>query len=201
MRASELHERSVEVSGDLALVRRTLVGDLDAFERLVEEHRDVVFRVAARIVGPEEAEDVAQDSFLRAFHRLSSYRDDAPFRVWLLRIVHNTALNAAQRRRPEPSDGVERELVLGTAEPPPPTPSDELETSERRERMRAKLSGLRPHHRSVLVLRELEGMSYEEIAEITNAPLGSVKGRLHRARAELVDLLRHNAYDWGLPDE
>jgi RNA polymerase sigma-70 factor (ECF subfamily) len=74
-----------------------------------------------------------------------------------------------------------------------------LEAGERRQRLQAKLRLLPPQHRAVLVLRDIEGLSYEEIADVTETPLGSVKGRLHRARRELADLLRTNTYDWELP--
>lgn len=186
---------------DSALVRRTLRGELVAFETLVERHREAVFGVAARIVGRQDAEDVAQDAFLRAFHSLPRYRGDAPFRAWLLRIARNTALHAVERRRPvpigDPADGAEP-VGAATAER---TPADSLDVSERRARMRVKLRGLSPANRSVLVLRDLEGLSYDEVAEALDMPLGSVKGRLHRARSELADALRRNTYAWGLPDE
>ena len=78
-------------------------------------------------------------------------------------------------------------------------PRNELETRERRERLENKVRLLSPAHRVVLVLRDIEGFSYEEIAVVTETPLGSVKGRLHRARGELIDILRHNTYDWELP--
>ena len=84
------------------LVDRARGGDLSAFGELVERHADVVFRVAARVVGPDEAQDISQDAFLRAFHRLSTFRGQAPFRAWLLQIAHNAALNALARKRPEP---------------------------------------------------------------------------------------------------
>ena len=90
------------MDADRKLVDDALAGDVSAFERLVERHRDVVFRVAARIVGRDEAEDVSQDAFLRAFNRLSAFRGDAPFRVWLLTITRNAALNHQARRRADP---------------------------------------------------------------------------------------------------
>ena len=187
---------------DEKLVERTLAGDLSAYEALVERHRDVVFRVAARIVGPGEADDVSQDAFLRAFHRLGRFRATGPFRAWLLQITHNAALSALARRRHAPIADTEGEI---DEEAPVPeeaverTPVERLEQRERRERLEAKLRMLRPAHRAVLVLRDVEGMSYEEIAEVTETPLGSVKGRLHRARNELIALLRANTYDWELP--
>ena len=185
---------------DQPLVRAALGGDLHAFEQLVERHRDVVFRVVARLVASDqEAEDLTQDTFLRAFHRLERYRGEAPFRSWLLRIAHNTAVTyvtRSGRADTQPLDAA-GEQVAGSVEAG--SPADQLERRERRQRLDIKLKGLGPAHRTVLVLRDIEGLSYEEIARITDAPLGSVKGRLHRAREEFIDVLRNNTYDWELP--
>ncbi len=179
------------------LVRLARDGDLGAFERLVERHRRVVVRVADRIVGAREAEDVSQDAFLRAFHRFEQYRGDAPFRSWLLRITHNAALDHLARKRPEPVDPD----TLDEAPAPSGTrlPAEQLEVRERIERIELKIATLSPAHRVVLVLRDVEGLSYDEIAAVTDSPLGSVKGRLHRARQELAEILRANTYDWELP--
>jgi RNA polymerase sigma-70 factor (ECF subfamily) len=188
------------MASDETLVRRALAGDLGAFERLVERHRDVVHRVAARIVGEDEADDVAQDAFLRAFHRLTLFRGEGPFRSWLLRITHNAALNALNRRRTEPIESAEEESRdRQDLEGLERTPADALEVNEQRERLAQKIGLLQPSHRVVLVLRDLEGLDYEEIAQVTDSPLGSVKGRLHRARKELIEILRRNTYDWELP--
>lgn len=184
---------------DLDFVERTLRGELDAFEVLVERHRDAVYRVAARMVGEPEADDVTQDALLRAFHKLETFRRESSFRSWLLRIAHNRALNVLASRRAQPAEVFEDAGEPPESDRPPLTPAQSLELHERRERLARKLGDLRPAHRSVLVLRDLEGMSYEEIAHVTESPLGSVKGRLHRARLELIELLRRNTYDWELP--
>ena len=181
---------------DVELVRRSTRGDLAAFEQLVDRHRPVVVRVAARIVGAEDAEDVSQDAFLRAFHRLDRFRGEAPFRAWLLRITHNAALDHLARRRAEPMDPRQFDASEPSASRPP---AERLELRERIERLERKLRGLSAEHRAVLVLRDAEGMSYEEIADITDSPLGTVKGRLHRARREFIEMLRANSYDWELP--
>jgi RNA polymerase sigma-70 factor, ECF subfamily len=183
---------------DETLIELTLQGELSAFEELVERHRGIVFRVAARIVGPGDAEDVSQDAFLRAFHRLGQYRGTAPFRSWLLQITQNTALNALAwaRRRPTETAGDSPEAA---DRDPLRQPASELERRERQQRLELKLGSLRPEYRSLLVLRDLEGLSYNEIADVLAMPLGSVKGRLHRARSELIELLRNNTYDWELP--
>jgi RNA polymerase sigma-70 factor, ECF subfamily len=189
----------VDDAHDRRLVDRAVTGDLGAFEELVERHRDVVTRVVGRIASAPDAEDVSQDAFLRAFHRLERFRADASFRAWLLQITHNAAVDHLTRRRPEPvedagahSEGPEREVAR--------LPAERLESRERIARLETKLRGLPPEHRAVLVLRDVEGLSYEEIAGITEAPLGTVKTRLFRARRDLIEMLRTNTYDWELPE-
>jgi RNA polymerase sigma-70 factor (ECF subfamily) len=183
---------------DETLIERTLQGDLAAFEHLVERHRGIVFRVATRIVGPDDAEDVSQDAFLRAFHRLGQYRGAATFRTWLLQITQNTALNTLTRARRRPTEMVDDSPEAADRDPVR-QPVTELERRERQHRLELKLRTLRPEYRSLLVLRDLEGLSYNEISDVLEMPLGSVKGRLHRARDELIELLRNNTYDWELP--
>lgn len=186
-----------DMDSDRALVSRCTGGDIGAFEQLVERHRDVVVRVAVRIVGPSDAEDVTQDAFLRAFHRLRRFRGDATFRAWLLQIAHNAAVDHLNRRRGEPvEDNGERE---GSVREVDRMPAERLEQRERARRLERKLRALSPEHRAVLVLRDIEGFTYDEIAQITSAPLGTVKVRLHRARRDLIELLRTNTYDWELP--
>ncbi len=186
------------MDADEALVAKTLQGELAAFEQLVERYRDVVFRVAARIVGPEEAADVSQDAFLRAFHRLDRFEQAAPFRGWLLQITQNAARDARTRRQRHPIESLGDEEV--SLDPDPHRqPAFELEHHECQQRLELKLRLLPEQYRSLLVLRDLEELPYGEIAEVLDMPLGSVKGRLHRARAELIELLRNNTYDWELP--
>jgi RNA polymerase sigma-70 factor (ECF subfamily) len=183
---------------DEELVDRARVGDLGSFERLVERHRDVVYRVAARVVGPDDASDVSQDTFLRAFHRLDQLSGEGSFRAWLLQITHNAAVSHVERRRPEPVDPTAPEAEVETDRSQ--TPALLLEQRERVRRLETKIRLLKVEHRTVLVLRDVEGLSYEEVGEATETPIGSVKGRLHRARRELIDLLRRNTYDWELPE-
>ena len=192
-----VHARVPPRDPDSDLVSATLAGELGAFEALVGRHRDVVYRIAARVVGREEADDVTQETFLRAYHRLHRFRGDSLFRTWLLQIAHNSAINAARKLRPEPVAEAGEE----DSDPVARGPVTQLEDSERRDRLELKLGELREEHRAVLVLRDLEGLPYEEIAAVTDTPVGSVKGRLHRARNEMIQIMRHNSYDWELPDE
>ena len=162
-------------------------------------HREVVLRVAARVVGDDDAEDVAQDAFLRAFHRLDRFRGDAPFRAWLLQHhPQHRALDGRTAREAWRRSELGRGSGICTRPRAAPRPSSSS-CRERLARLDTKLKGLSPEHRTVLVLRDVEGLTYEEIARVTGTPLGSVKARLHRARDEMVELLRTNTYDWELP--
>src|SRR5690348_13134710 len=119
-------------SDDAEVVRRVTRGDVMAFTELVERHRAAVVRVAAGIVGVDDAEDVSQDAFLRAYHRLERFRGDAPFRSWLLRITHNAALDHLARRRPVP---VDPETFDAAQESAGRRPAERLELRERIERL------------------------------------------------------------------
>ncbi len=147
----------------------------------------------------DEAEDISQDAFLRAFHRLRNFRGDASFRAWLLQIAHNAAIDHLTRRRPEPIDTPD-ELGDDPERAVSRLPAERLDSRERVGRLERKLRGLSPEGRIALVLRDVEGLSYDEIAAVTQAPLGTVKVRLHRARRDLIEMLRTNTYDWELPE-
>ena len=183
---------------DEILIAKTLRGDFDAFGGLVERHREVVFRVASRIVGREDAEDVSQDAFLRAFARLDSFRGESTFRTWLLQITQRVAFRAVARaRRRDAEDDVA--LQEQTDRDATRQPATQLERRERQQRLEMKLALLRSQYRALIVLRDVEDLSYAEIATVLDMPIGSVKGRLHRARGELIEMLRNNTYDWELP--
>jgi RNA polymerase sigma-70 factor, ECF subfamily len=196
--ASSRPHASCTMETDDTLVTRARLGHLDAFETLVARHSDVVFRVAARIVGPDDAPDVSQDAFLRAYHRLDRFKGAAPFRSWLLQITPNVALDYLARRRRHSTRPLHDGETTADLDPHR-QPASTLERRERQERLERKLELLRPEYRTLLVLRELEELSYDEIAAILDMPLGSVKGRLHRARGDLIELMRNNTYDWELP--
>ncbi len=169
---------------DHALIRRAQAGDEEAFRLLVERHEDRAVRVAANMVGNmEDARDLAQEAFLRVFRNLDRFDFAHGFTTWLYRIVTNLGIDFLRRRRPVArvqggEEGDEIELEDQDA----PAPSRGLERSETAERVRACIDRLAPHFRSVLVLRELEGLSCLEIADIVGATHVTVRWRLHRGR-------------------
>ncbi|MFP4344632.1 MAG: RNA polymerase sigma factor [Anaerolineales bacterium] len=169
---------------DAVLVARTLEGETEAFALLVERYRAVVSRVARRIVRvSQEADDVAQETFMRAYDALRSYDPARPLGPWLYRIATNLSLNRLKRRRLTTSldgEGEQLPLVDGTT-----GPEARVLEAEARERVRREVAALPEHYRRVVELRHVHGMSYEEIAEALDVPLGTVKVWLFRARKRL----------------
>lgn len=168
---------------EAAWVRDARRGDPDAFRRLVERYGDQAYETALRIVGrPEEAEEAAQDAFLRAWRALPGFREEARFSTWLYRIVTRRALDAARgaRRRAEREAAVEPEILEAH---PAPAGAPGPESAMRR--LRPLLERLDPTPRAVVTLFYLRDLSVREVAEILELPEGTVKTHLHRSRAEL----------------
>jgi len=171
--------------GDHELIRRAQRGDEDAFRILVERHQQRAFRIARTLVpSRDDAADLAQEAFLRIFRSLDRFDFNHEFTTWLYRIVTNLGIDHLRKRRPtfstsgsEDDDG-EFDLLDEDA----PSPSDNLEREETAARVRAIIDRMPPHFRSVLALRELEGLPCTEIARIVGATHVTVRWRLHRGR-------------------
>ena len=179
---------------EAALIERCRAGDLTAFEPLVEKYRQRAYRLAYNVLrDPEEAWDVAQDAFIRAFQALASFRGDSAFYTWLFRIVMNVARDRARQHAArgrafgtERVDEKDWDRILvdqGTA------PDANATQVEEREKIRRALATLSEPHRAIIMLSDLEGLSYREIAEVLNIPMGTVMSRLHNARRRLRDAL------------
>jgi RNA polymerase sigma-70 factor (ECF subfamily) len=175
---------------DQELVRRVQAGDQSAFNLLVLKYQHRVLKLVGRFVH-DNAEDVSQEAFLKAYRALASFRGDSAFYTWLYRIAINTAKNAlvSQRRRPvdfdldlQDPDQFDRHARLKESE----TPEGVLLTEEIREVVERAMEQLPEDLRTAIVLRELEGLSYEEIAEAMDCPVGTVRSRIFRAR-EAID--------------
>jgi RNA polymerase sigma-70 factor, ECF subfamily len=165
------------------LVSRAQSGQLDAFEELVRRHRLATYRVALRMLGDEsDAEDATQDAFVQAWRNLGGFRADAAFSTWMYRIVSNRCLNMLRaRRRTEP--------LPDDRESPASRPDRIAEARWQVEDLKLAILRLTPEQRAPLVLRELQGCSYEEIAQALDLSISAVKSRLHRARLELLSAM------------
>jgi len=178
------------------LVERTLAGDLGAFDGLVGMYEKRVYNLALRLTRTtSDAEDATQEAFLRAFRGLKSFRHGSSFFTWLYRIAANCAITRVRSRARRAR--VESALVSpeedGNPDPPDPkaeTPPEAVARAERVRLVRAAIGSLSPESRTVVVLRDMEGLAYEEIAGVLNESLSAVKSRLHRAREALAARLR-----------
>jgi RNA polymerase sigma-70 factor (ECF subfamily) len=165
---------------DEALVRRAQRGDRLAFERLVDRHQHRLYTLAARVLGsPNDAADAVQEALLRAWLRLDRFRGEAQFSTWLYRICVNAAHDQRERRRDEPVEEVDT-----TADVRDPFAERELSGELQR-----ALDALEEPYRTAVVLSDVLGCSYAEIAEITEVAEGTVKSRIFRGRTELADRL------------
>ena len=169
------------------LIQQCLSGDQDAFRRLIEPHQDFVFRVAISVLGSrEEAEEAAQDAFVRAYGGLRSFSGKVPFQAWMYRIAVRTALNARRRRRRRIFERLTPpEWFGGLASSETETPDALFAKRDARIRLREIIDRLPAKLHEVVVLTYLQELACGEIAEILNIPEGTVKSRLYRAREKL----------------
>lgn len=184
------------VSEELQLVRAAKAGDITAFEQLVRRYDRNVFRIANHITqNREDAEDVVQDAFLKAYENLHNFQEQSKFYTWLVRIAVNEALMRLRRRRPERMVSLDEDVKTEEDSMPrevadwSPNPEQQYSQEELREILTRTIQGLPSSFRTVFVLRDVEGLSTEETAEALNLSIPAVKSRLLRARLQLRERL------------
>jgi RNA polymerase sigma-70 factor, ECF subfamily len=176
---------------DRALVLAFQRGEKAAFDRLAGKHKDMVFNLCYRMTGDyDDAGDCAQEALIRAYRSLHRFRLDAGFSTWLYRIALNTCYNYLVSLRRRAARFVTHPAGLDAADSRSPGPHLSLERREREEIVQRALDSLPARQKTLVVLRDVEGRSYEEIASLTGMKLGTVKSRLQRARIALRDRLK-----------
>jgi RNA polymerase sigma factor (sigma-70 family) len=183
------------VSEELEIIERVRAGDADAFEALVLDNQKKVFNLALKMTGNEnDALDISQEAFIKAYTGLKNFRAESRFSVWLYRLVYNLCIDYSRRRTRAQvtsltyldEDGEYQDLEIADLRY---EPESETEKRELREAVSRGIEDLPDRHREILVMREVTGMSYEDIAGTLNISEGTVKSRLSRARANLAALL------------
>jgi RNA polymerase sigma-70 factor, ECF subfamily len=180
---------------DPELVRRCLAGDRNAWESIVQQHHQRIYNLAYRFTGRfDEAEDLTQEIFLKMYRTLHSYRSEAgALGTWIVRVARNHFVDHYRKHKTERTHTDSLEVEYETAEANParyPNPAESLEKRETSERVHRALSKLSHDLREAVILRDLEELTYEEIAVILDTPLGTVKSRINRGRVELAKILR-----------
>lgn len=177
---------------ELALLQRAQAGDDSAFEEIVLRHQDAIYNLCRRILGnPHDAEDAAQDVFVKAYKALPGFRPNASLSTWLYRIAVNTCIDYKRRPVFEPIDGTPEEgSVLHEPASEDPSPERLAESRQTNHALWAAMGRLSVKLRASIILRELYGLSYEEIAETMNVSVGTVKSRIARARLEIIEAMK-----------
>jgi RNA polymerase sigma-70 factor, ECF subfamily len=177
-------------------IERSRKGDVAAFDRIVRKYERSVFNTAYRLSGShDDAADIAQEAFVRAWNNLKSFRGDAAFSTWLYRIVTNVFLDDRKKKRNRQTRSLDEEMDLDESsvqrqyEDPSPGPQELAEGDERRRLLQQAILSLPENQRAMVVMYHTQGLAYEEIAEILDLPMGTVKSRLNRARLALRDRL------------
>lgn len=178
------------------LICRAARGDAEAFRQLVEAYQTPAYRLAARMCGPDSAEDVTQEAFLAAWRALPEFRGDCRFSTWLYRLVSNAAIDCLRREKKHRDTGDVDDLELPDGGP---SSQEQAERSDTRDAVRRALDRLSPEHRQVLLLRFMQELDYGEIARALNVSEGTVKSRINRAKSKLREVLAAgNFFDAGL---
>jgi len=193
MTAAIAGNHRLDTAPDRELVAIALHGDSEAFGHLVRRHQDRLFRSIRHVVGCHaDAEDLVQDAFVQAYVKLATFEGRAAFYTWLFRIAMNLA--HTQTRRRQSRIAVERCQRLNDTDPAAalatdPAPGETLMQTETAAQIRQALDALTAEHRTILVLRGVEGFDYDSIADLLHISVGTVRSRLHRARLQLRDQL------------
>lgn len=179
------------MTDDAQLIAETLAGQSAAFGQLVLKYQDRLYNTIVHVVGnAEDALDVVQETFVQAFLKLETFRRQSAFYTWLYRIAFNLATTQRRRRKPALSVEQTRQAVGYEPVDSQAGPDECAQQDERCRQVRRAIANLGEEHRTVLVLREIDGCCYETIAEILDLPIGTVRSRLHRARLQLRDELK-----------
>ncbi len=178
------------MNDDATLITDALRGNTEAFGQLVCRYQDRLYNAIVHLVGScDEAYDVVQDAFVQAFVKLASFEGASAFYTWLYRIAFNLAVSRQRRKRPTLSIEQTRE-VTGKEPLELISPDEPLQREERARQVQRGLAALSEEHRAILIMREMEDFSYEEIADLLGVPLGTVRSRLNRARMQLREQLK-----------
>ena len=159
------------------LVKRAKQGDMHAFEELIIQHEKIVYNVALRMMNhSEDAKDISQEVFLKAYRNIGNFDERSQFSTWIYRITANTCIDEMRKRKGRQSFSLEEELE---------SEEGSMQREEQKSEILQALESLSPEHKVAVILRDIKGLSYEEIAEILELTLGTVKSRISRGRNQL----------------
>jgi RNA polymerase sigma-70 factor (ECF subfamily) len=179
------------------LLKKARNGDIEAFELLIEDYQKKAFNVAYRMMGnSEDANDLVQEALIRIFKSIKNFKEQSSFSTWVYRIVTNVCLDELRRRKNKFTISIDEDIQLEDGnvkrqiESEGPTPEESLESKEIQDIVTKAIEELSNEHKTVIVLRDIQGFSYDEISDIMKCPEGTVKSRINRARKALREILK-----------
>jgi RNA polymerase sigma-70 factor (ECF subfamily) len=181
------------------LVEKAKSGDIKAFEKLIEDHQKKVFNIALRMIGDyDEASELAQEAFLKAYKSIKSFKGDSLFSTWIYKITTNVCLDEIRRKKKKKLISLDEDIEHDGSEfkrqikDHSPGPESLAENNELKRMVKESINLLPEDYKIVIVLRDIQGFSYEEISRIIKCPIGTVKSRINRARRALKKILQKN---------
>jgi RNA polymerase sigma-70 factor (ECF subfamily) len=181
------------------LIDKAKAGDIQSFEMLVEKHQKRIFNIALRVIGNHaDAADLAQNALIRIYKSIGNFKEESSLSTWIYRITMNVCFDELRRRKNRKLISIEQEIQLDDGdvkrqlESESPQPSEAAEKKELKSIVRNAIEQLSDEHKEVIILRDLQAFSYDEIASILDLPVGTVKSRINRARSALKKILTEN---------
>jgi RNA polymerase sigma-70 factor, ECF subfamily len=179
------------------LLNKAKKGDVEAFEQLIEGCQKKVFNIALRMIGNyEDASELAQEVFIKIFKSIKNFREDSLFSTWVYKVTTNICIDELRRRKNRKVISLDEEIITQDGsisrqvEDLSPTPQMQVEKKELKKIVNEAIKELSEEHRAMIIMREIQGFSYEEIAQILKCPEGTVKSRINRARNQLRQILK-----------
>lgn len=186
---------------ELEIIKKVIAGEAKSFEELVKKYQERVLRLCYSMVGESQAEDAAQEIFLKLFESLNQFKEKSAFSTWIYRVAANHCLNIISKKKREKTDSLDAlmerfggnvsSLDSAHAPTPPYTGTTSLKSIETKQIVHSVLEQMSPEERMILTLREIEGLNYKEISETLDISLASVKVRLFRARKSFLNIAKN----------
>lgn len=183
---------------EILLIKRSQKGDINSFEELIKEYKKIAYNIALKMLkNKEDAEDVSQEALIKVYKSINRFNMDSSFKTWLYRIVVNTCLDHVRKNKENPIS-IDQPIRSGhdefymDVEDNRPTPQEVLETKLTQKMVMDAVNELEEDFKSIIILRDINDLSYEEIAEVLECNIGTVKSRISRGRQKLKEILEKN---------
>lgn len=183
------------MDNEIQLIKKAKAGDVHAFEALIQEHQSIVYNVAYKMFpNHEDASDIAQEALIKAYRYIGKFEGKSKFSTWIYKITYNVCIDELRKRKKLETQSLDETFTDSddakyTPVDTSPTPEQSLESKEKAEVIYKAIDSLAPDYRAAIILRDINGLSYEEIATVQSCSIGTVKSRINRGRKQLQEII------------